>query len=365
MREIIRASAWEGFRKLVTELGGAADENLAAAHVDDAMLVEPDRYLPLRAFIESQEIAAKRLGRPDFGLMFGSRQNLSALGALSIAILNAPTVREAIDICTRYLHIHNPAATMTLTPRPRSPNDFLSLSLALGRPIACDQNSERIIASFNMALGQIGGPDYRPHEVWFTHKPLSPLSVYRRHFGVTPQFGKPTCGIAIARKLLDAWQPGRSPQLRQIAESYLHSIAPPRAATFSFRVANVIRTLLRGGACSPEQAADALGIHARTLQRRLKVENSSFEKIKDDVRREMAEALLAQPSVSLSQIAHMLDYANSSAFSKSARRWFDETPRAHRARLVAGSGNPAPTQPLRGVRPAEAARRARSRLGST
>jgi AraC-like DNA-binding protein len=49
----------------------------------------------------------------------------------------------------------------------------------------------------------------------------------------------------------------------------------------------------------------------------------------------MAEALLAQPSVPMSQIAHMLDYANSSAFSKSARRWFGETPRAHRSRLTA------------------------------
>jgi AraC-like DNA-binding protein len=361
MREIIRASAWDGFRELVTELGGCADDILAAAHITADMLVEPDRYLPLRAFIDSQEIAAKRLGRPDFGLMFGQHQNLSALGALSIAILNSPTARESIEICTRYLYIHNPSATMTLTPRPRSPNDFLSLSLGLSRPTPHNQNAERIISSFHMALGQIAGPAYKPQEVWFTHKPLSALSVYRRHFGITPQFGKPSAGIFITRKLLDAWQPGRSPQLRQIAESYLHSMAPPRAATFSLRVANVIRTLLRGGTCSPEQAADALGIHARTLQRRLKAEDASFEKIKDDVRRELAEALLVQPSVSLSQIALMLDYANSSAFSKSARRWFGETAREHRAKLVAASNALTPAMPPRTARPT-ASRRTRTKL---
>jgi AraC-like DNA-binding protein len=361
MREIIRASAWDGFRELVTELGGCADDILAAAHITADMLVEPDRYLPLRAFIDSQEIAAKRLGRPDFGLMFGQHQNISALGALSIAILNSPTARESIEICARYLHIHNPASSMMLTPRPRSPNDFLSSVVTLSRPIARTQNSERIVASFHMALGQIAGPDYQPQDVCFTHQPVSPLSVYRRQFGLTPQFGKPTNGIAIARKLLDAWQPGRSPELRQIAESYLNSIAPPRASTFSLRVANVIRTLLRGGTCSPEQAADALGIHARTLQRRLKAEDSSFEKIKDDVRREMAEALLAQSSVSLSQIAHMLDYANSSAFSKSARRWFGETPRARRVRLTAAPYTMPGRRPsrVRAVETAELAKHSR------
>jgi AraC-like DNA-binding protein len=337
MREIIRANAWDGFRELVEKLGGNADQILAAAHVDTAMLAEPDRYMPLRAFIACQEIAAKRLGRPDFGLMFGRYQNLSMLGALSIAILNSPTARESIEICARYLYVHNPSATITLTPRPRSPVDFVSAPLTLSRELPRDQNSERAIASFHVALGRIGGPDYKPQEVWFTHQPLSPLSVYRDHFGVTPLFGKPTSGMAIPRKVLDAWRPGRSPQLKQIAESYLRSIAPPREASFAERVANVTRILMRGSACSPEQAADALGIHERTLQRRLKAEGSSFEKIKDDVRREMAEALLAQPGVSMSQIAYMLDYADSSAFSKSARRWFDESPRSYRTRLVAAA----------------------------
>ena len=337
MREIIRANAWDGFRELVESLGGNADQILAAAHVDVALLAEPDRYMPLRAFIECQEIAAKRLKRPDFGLIFGQRQNLAMLGALSIAILNSPTARESIEICQRYIYVHNPSTTMTLTPRPRSAIDFLSAPLTLSRELPRDQNTERAIASFHLALGQIGGSAYAPQEVWFAHRPLSALSVYRDHFGVTPLFEKPTSGIAVLRKVLDAWQPGRSPQLRQIAESYLRSIAPPRAASFVERVANVTLTLMRGGVCSPEQAADALGIHERTMQRRLKAEGSGFEKIMDDVRREMAEKLLAQPKVSLSQIAHMLDYADSSAFSKSARRWFGEAPGVYRNRLVAAA----------------------------
>lgn len=336
MREIVRASAWGGFRELVEELGGDADAILAAAHVDVAALADPERYMPLRALIDSQEIAAERLGRRDFGLVFGQRQNLSVLGALSIAIVNSGTARHGIEICARYLHVHNPALTMALAPVPRSTRDFLGFTLDIRRPARREQNYERILASVHKVLGQLGGPAYHARDVWFTHAALSPLSVYKRVFGVVPQFEKGTMGIAIDRSVLDNWRPGGSSELRHIAETYLRSLSPPRSKSFTIRVASMARNLLRSGECTPEQAAKALGIHARTLQRRLKEEETSFEKIKDDVRREWAESLLAQPSVSLSQIALMLDYADSSAFSRSCRRWFGESPRAHRADIVAG-----------------------------
>ncbi|MDP3735965.1 MAG: AraC family transcriptional regulator [Hyphomonadaceae bacterium] len=335
MREIIRASAWGGFREVVEQLGGDADEILGAAHVDPADLNDLERYLPLRAFIDSQEIAAERLHRLDFGLILGSSQNLSVLGALSIAIASSATLREGIDICARYLHVHNPALTMTLAPVPRTTREFLDLHLDMRRPVRREQNSERMLASIHKALRQLGGPGYKPSQVWFLHAPISPMTAYRKTFGVTPLFNRPRMGISVERSFLDSWRSGASSQLRQIAETYLRQLSPPREKTFSIRVANVARSLLRGKECTPEQAARALGIHPRTLQRRLQSEGASFEKIKDEVRRATAESLLAQPSVSLSQIALMLDYADSSAFSRSCRRWFGEAPSIVRKRLLA------------------------------
>lgn len=166
------------------------------------------------------------------------------------------------------------------------------------------------------------------------HEPISPLSVYRKVFGMTPSFGRPAMGIAIERSVLDTWRPGGSSHMREIAETYLQAQTPMREKVFTKRVTTMARSLLKGRECTPEQAAKALGVHARTLQRRLKDEGTSFEKIKDDVRREWAESLLVQPSVSLSQIAQMFDYADSSAFSRSCRRWFGEAPRTYRLRLT-------------------------------
>jgi len=334
MREIVRASTWSGFRELVTELGGDADAILAAAHVDPAALLDGERYLPLRAFVESVAIAAERLQRPDFGLLFGQAQDMSSVGALSIAVVNSPTTRAGIEIAARYMHVHNPAFAMTLTPMPGTSRDFLSASLELRNDARREQNDERIISSFHKSAGQLAGANYKPVDVWFMHQPIAPMAAYRNVFGTTPKFGQPVMGIAIERAVLDAPRPGGSSLMREIAETYLQAQSPSREKEFTQRVMTMARSLLTGKECTPEQAAKALGMHARTLQRRLKEEGTSFEKIKDDVRREWAESLLVQPSVSLSQIAQMLDYADSSAFSRSCRRWFGEAPRTYRRRLT-------------------------------
>lgn len=334
MREIIRASAWGGFAELVASLGGDAHEIFAAAQLDPRLLADPERYLPLKQFIACQAVAAEKLKRKDFGLVLGQSQSMSVLGALSIAIVNAQTAREGIGIAARFMHVHNPAFQMTLSPMPRTNCEFLACAVVLRDPARREQNDERILSNLHKSLRKLGSDAYRPKAVWFMHAPISAMSVYRRVFGVTPLFNQPSMGIAIERSVLDSWRPGGSDQMRAVAETYLAQLASPRETQYSQSVASMARSLLRGGEFTPEQTARTLGLHARTLQRRLREEGSSFEKIKDDARRTWAEALLVQPSVSLTQIAEMLGYSDLSALSRSCRRWFNEAPRDYRARLA-------------------------------
>ncbi len=333
MKDIIRASAWAGFAELVTELGGDADSILAEAGVDRRMLANPDLYMPMKKFIACQTIAAERLRRKDFGLLMGQRQTTSVLGALSIAIANATTPREGVTVASRFLHIHNPTAILTLSRIPRTSCDLLSCRAQLSDDTASEQNDERMLSTVHRVLKQLVGKTYVPVEVTFTHAPLSPMAAYRKVFGVTPKFSQRSMGITIERSQLDVWRPGASAQLRETAEALLMRLARPNEKTYSQSVASMARGLLIGGEFTPEQAAGALGLHARTLQRRLKEEGSSFEKIKDETRREWAETLLSQPALPLTQIADILGYADSSAFTRVCRRWFGEAPRHYRVRL--------------------------------
>ena len=68
-------------------------------------------------------------------------------------------------------------------------------------------------------------------------------------------------------------------------------------------------------------------MHPRTLQRRLREEGTSFEEIKDDVRRDAAARYLSQPDIPLTKVAALLGYSESSVLARSCRRWFDSSPR--------------------------------------
>lgn len=79
---------------------------------------------------------------------------------------------------------------------------------------------------------------------------------------------------------------------------------------------------------SPTLRATARTLHQseRTLQRRLEREGTSFGAVLDDTRRELAQAWLADGSLSRSEIGYLLGFAHASSFSRALRRWSTREP---------------------------------------
>jgi AraC-like DNA-binding protein len=96
----------------------------------------------------------------------------------------------------------------------------------------------------------------------------------------------------------------------------------------------IIEQLLRGGEFEQADVACAFGLHERTLQRRQKAEGASFEELRDEARRDWAQALLVQRNVPFSHIAEVLGYAEASAFTRASQRWFGASPREVRRRAA-------------------------------
>ena len=99
------------------------------------------------------------------------------------------------------------------------------------------------------------------------------------------------------------------------------------------QVRHAIEALLGTGTCNHREVAAALFMHPRTLQRRLKEEGTTFEDIKDEARRDLAERYLSHPDLALTQVTALLDYSEQSALGRSCRRWFGATPREFRTNL--------------------------------
>jgi AraC-like DNA-binding protein len=63
-----------------------------------------------------------------------------------------------------------------------------------------------------------------------------------------------------------------------------------------------------------------------TLQRRLGAEGTSFQRVKDQSRREAAECLLRDDTLTVSEIAARLGFSDASSFVRAFRKWTGRTP---------------------------------------
>lgn len=120
-------------------------------------------------------------------------------------------------------------------------------------------------------------------------------------------------------------------------------------SAMSTQVRSCIVRLLVEGDCTHKRVASVLGLHPRTLQRRLRQEGESFQSIKDSVRREVALRYLQQPDASLVHLTEILGYSETSVLSRSCNRWFATSPRRLR-RLVTQLGSPDDAPPARAMR---------------
>jgi len=87
------------------------------------------------------------------------------------------------------------------------------------------------------------------------------------------------------------------------------------------------------GLPSFEDIAARLGMSASSLRRRLMSENTSYQKLKDECRRDAAIQFLQGSDLSVADIGERLGFTETSSFIRSFRGWTGTTPRGFRDRL--------------------------------
>ncbi len=98
----------------------------------------------------------------------------------------------------------------------------------------------------------------------------------------------------------------------------------------SDRTRSAIEALMGTGTLSVGTVVAALETPRRTLQRRLAEEGTTIAEIIDQARQDRARTLLADLSLSLADVAAMLDFDNQATLSRAGQRWWAMTPTAWR-----------------------------------
>ncbi len=102
-------------------------------------------------------------------------------------------------------------------------------------------------------------------------------------------------------------------------------------SSFKERVRACLIEILASGNYSMASVASKLAISPRTLHRRLKAEDTTFQKVLDELREELARNYLSVSEYSTTEIAFLLGYEEPNSFYRAFRAWTGHTPEAIRA----------------------------------
>jgi AraC-like DNA-binding protein len=194
----------------------------------------------------------------------------------------------------------------------------LRVELDVGETTEIRQSVELAVGVLHRLLRGFLGGGWKPLAVCFPHPAPPDTATHRRLFGPVVNFDHEFAGIVIEAGDLAAPNKMSDPLLRPYTQQLLESWEPSDDVTIVSRVRELIELLLPTGRCSVEQVARSLGVDRRTVHRRLAESGETFSTVLDATRVELAERMVANPRLSLTEIADMLAFSAPSNFS----RWF-------------------------------------------
>ena len=153
------------------------------------------------------------------------------------------------------------------------------------------------------------------------------------------RFGAPANRMLLSAADLAMTLPTSHPELGEMQEHLLDDqLDQLGQTTTSTLVCAEIARRLPHGEPRRQDVASGLGLAERTLQRRLQEESVSFQALLDRTRRELAQQYLAQERHTLTDVADLLGFVDSSNFFRACKRWFGLPPAQYRTRLWHGEG---------------------------
>jgi AraC-like DNA-binding protein len=161
---------------------------------------------------------------------------------------------------------------------------------------------------------------------------VADTSEYERVFKCRPLFNQPCNSIVFSLADLQAPVIGYNKDLNTIFKNLLETEIKKQSNGFSFgsEVKGMILRNFQFNFPQLEEIAKKMHITPRTLQRKLKEENTSFRMLSDSLKQELACNLLTNKKLSVAEIAYKLGYAEPSAFQRAFRQWMGQSPNAFR-----------------------------------
>ena len=325
----VRIGPLAGLPALLQDLGGDPGRLIRGAGLDPEQFSDPDAMVP---YVQASRLladCAAATGCETLGLQLGERSPPSSLGLTAFLLKSAPDVGTALRALVRHLSLHDEGGVPVLQMRGK----FAALGYAIHQPDteAADQIYDLSIAIVCNIMRELCGKEWDPIQALLPRAAPKDAGRHKKLIRAPIKFDSLEAAVVFSSAWLDKLVPGADPLLfryleREAAERHNRH---PRGLINEVHL--TLRRLLLTGQCSLANVGKALGMHARTLDRRLRACGTSYRLELEDIRYTMARQILANTRIPLAEIAATLGYGDTTSFTRAFKRWSGSTPSSWRA----------------------------------
>jgi len=289
--------------------------------IDHDMFLKPGMRVSYRKVDNLWAKAAELIEDQCFGLRAAEFWHPSHFNALGYAWLASSTLRQALNRLARYVHIISEETDTRL----EDTTEGLTLTLSDSMHLPAHMDLTMAIIMFGCRLNY--GAELNPVAVSFIHAEPSCAEKYLSYFNTPVNFSAKSDSLTLSAVDVDLRLPSGNPYLASINDQVIiRYLAELDREDVVHRVKAAIIDELPTGGVSDEKVAPMLNMSVRSLQRKLQQADTTFHTLVDEVRLELAEVYVHDPSISLNEIPFVLGFSEYSAFSRAFKRWTGNAP---------------------------------------
>jgi len=317
---------WEGLQTY----GVDADTVFREAGLDPGALNDSGARYPVASMTRLWRLAQESSGDPCFGLTAAEQWYPTTWHGLGYAWLASATLEEALRRLVRYSAVISTAADFSLVEL----EDRFRLVLTAHResgvePIAVvmDAVTANVVHMCRVTYGE----DFNPVRIELGHSGMGCRKRRREFFRCPIQYDAGENAVEIDRKVackpLSTANADLAHANERVISDYLAELGGGRVA---MRVRARLVDGLPSGDVTEKSVAEALHMSPRTLQRRLSEENTTYKKVLEETRRQLAERFIRDRNLTLNEITYLLGFSEISSFSRSFKAWTGMAPTMYR-----------------------------------
>jgi AraC-like DNA-binding protein len=271
------------------------------------------------------------MGNPAFGLHMGNMTRLDSLNLVGSLIGTSNTLSHAVDHYHRFRELLHPFMDMDIHIDGKEA--ALIYSPTIANEITLQPcYSEIFLASILKIFSDLTRRPFKLNRVELSYADPGYADIYTSTFDAPVYFNRGMCAMIFDASLLEQPLPGKYPELNdsfQIqAEKYLMELDSLNSVE-----CQIVRYLQENMGIRPismQDAARRLNVTTRTLQRRLKKENTSYVSIREKIRFKQAQLYLIETSTNIDEIASRLGFSEPTNFYHAFKRWASMSPGEYR-----------------------------------